>query len=104
MGETPLWQCRSPLHATLFETKYVCVCVSVCVCVCMCVYVFPNLVPEKNQRDRQSVVFTCVFSPFWIQIQILFNFTFFKLEPFMLTCKFIQAPIQKNVVFLSPEC
>ena len=38
MGETPLWQCRSPLHATLFETKYVCVCVSVCVCVCVCVF------------------------------------------------------------------
>ena len=89
-----------------FETKCVCVCVCVCECVgvCMCVYVFPNLGPEKNQRDRQSVVFTCVFSPFWIRIQILFNFTFFKLEPFMLTCKFIQAPIQKNVVFLSPVC
>ena len=38
LGETPLWQCRSPLHATLFETKYVCVCVSVCVCVCVCVF------------------------------------------------------------------
>lgn len=67
--------------------------------VCVCVYVFPNLVPEKkkNQRDGKSVVFTCVFSPSWIRIQISFNFTFFMLEPFMLTCKFIQVPKQKNV-------
>ena len=73
----------------LFETKSVCVCVDV----------FPNLVPEKIQRDRQSVVFTRVFSPSWIRIKISFNFTFFKLEPFMLTCKFIQAPIRRMWCF-----
>lgn len=59
---------------------------------------------KKNPLDWKSVAFRYVFSPSWIWIQISFHFTFFKLEPFMLTCKFMQASKQKNVVFSSPKC